>query len=42
MPVAGGVPVRSTVSPDVAERMDEAGVKLGRFVWSPSGSALFF
>jgi Tol biopolymer transport system component len=34
--------VRSEVSPSVAQHLKEAAVTLTRFVWSPSGDALFF
>jgi Tol biopolymer transport system component len=42
VPVGGGEPVRSEVSPDVEKRVQEAGLTLGSFVWSPSGQALYF
>ena len=42
VPVGGGEPVRSEVSPEVEKRVQEAGVALGRFIWSPSGRALYF
>jgi Tol biopolymer transport system component/tRNA A-37 threonylcarbamoyl transferase component Bud32 len=42
VPVGGGEPVRSEVSPEVEKRVQEAGVALGRFIWSPSRRALYF
>src|SRR5436190_5910396 len=42
VPVGGGEPVRSEVSPEVEKRVQEAGLALGRFIWSPSGRALYF
>ncbi len=42
VPVGGGEPARSEVSPEVEKRVQEAGVALGRFIWSPSGRALYF
>jgi Tol biopolymer transport system component/DNA-binding winged helix-turn-helix (wHTH) protein len=35
-------PVRSRVAPALAERLEEAGLALRRFVWSPKGGTLYF
>lgn len=42
VPLGGGEPLRSEISPEVTKRIEEAGVALGRFLWSPSGSTLYF
>ena len=41
-PLSGAPAVRSPIDPEVARRIAEASVTLGRFVWARSGRALFF
>jgi Tol biopolymer transport system component/DNA-binding winged helix-turn-helix (wHTH) protein len=40
--IGGGAPRFSEIAPDVQRRIDEAGLSLGRFVWSRSGQYLYF
>jgi Tol biopolymer transport system component/DNA-binding winged helix-turn-helix (wHTH) protein len=42
VPVKGGARVRSRVNTAVSRRIEEAGLRLGNFVWSPSGDMLYF
>lgn len=42
MPVDGGSRVRSLMAENVARRLGEAGVRLGGFVWAPTGDTLYF
>jgi Tol biopolymer transport system component/DNA-binding winged helix-turn-helix (wHTH) protein len=42
VPVRGGPRVRSRVAPAVARRLEDAGLRLGNFVWSPGGDMLYF
>jgi Tol biopolymer transport system component/DNA-binding winged helix-turn-helix (wHTH) protein len=42
VPLDGGPRVRSSVSGHVAQRLRDTGVRLGGFVWSPRGDALYF
>ena len=38
----GGRRVRSRVAPSVARRLQDAGLRLGNFAWSPEGDSLYF
>ncbi|HEX8891588.1 MAG TPA: protein kinase [Pyrinomonadaceae bacterium] len=42
VPLAGGEPVKSTLTPKVEGQMKEANVELGNFCWSRSGKYLYF
>ncbi len=42
IPLRGGTPVRSAVASSVEQRLREADLRLGSFVWSPRGDALYF
>jgi Tol biopolymer transport system component/DNA-binding winged helix-turn-helix (wHTH) protein len=42
MPVGGGPRIRSAVSRAVAQRLRDADVRLGGFVWAPDGATLYF
>jgi Tol biopolymer transport system component len=42
LPLAGGAPMRSTMSADVQRTMKEASVGFGRYRWAPAGNALYF
>ena len=42
MPVDGGARVRSRIADSVARRLREAAVRLGGFVWAPTGDTLYF
>jgi Tol biopolymer transport system component len=41
-PVQGGAPIKSSIAPDVERRLNDAGVSLERFLWSGSGTHLYF
>jgi len=38
----GGSRIRSRIAPHVAKRLEEAGLRLGNFVWGPGGNMLCF
>jgi Tol biopolymer transport system component/DNA-binding winged helix-turn-helix (wHTH) protein len=42
VPLNGGTLLRSEMAPSVVRKMQESGVRLTTFVWSPNGNALFF
>jgi Tol biopolymer transport system component/DNA-binding winged helix-turn-helix (wHTH) protein len=42
VPIDGGPRIRSAVSPAVAERLRDADVRLGQFVWARDGATLYF
>jgi serine/threonine protein kinase/Tol biopolymer transport system component len=42
VPIAGGNPVKSELTPKVESQLKEAAVVLGNFRWSPSGKFLYF
>jgi Tol biopolymer transport system component len=42
VPLDGGPGIRSGISPDVAQRLNETSLRLGGFVWAPAGDTLYF
>jgi Tol biopolymer transport system component/DNA-binding winged helix-turn-helix (wHTH) protein len=42
IPLSGGPRILSHISSSVEERLREAGLRLGSFVWAPRGDALYF
>jgi Tol biopolymer transport system component/DNA-binding winged helix-turn-helix (wHTH) protein len=42
IPLAGGPRILSNISPSVEQRLRETELRLGGFVWAPSGDALYF